>query len=103
MEKLPKFQTLGLILIIRCNEREVATVDDEGNEQTHYEYDVTKVCKTSSRDERIEAIIKAKYPTYGSELAAIHKGGDAAAEYMAHRELAKQIATESFNISEVED
>lgn len=99
MEKLPKFQILGMTLIMRCNEREIVTLDDDGNEQVRYEYDVAKVCKTSSRDERIEAIIKSKYPTYGAELAAMHKVGDEKDEYLAFRELAKQVATESFEWS----
>ena len=49
-----------------------------------------------SRDERIEAIIKTKYPTYGFELAAIHKGGVEAEAYSELRALAKQLADESF-------
>lgn len=100
MEKLPKFQTLGMTLIIRCNEREITSTGDDGTEQVRYEYDVAKVCKTSSRDQRIEAIIKAKYPTYGAELAAMHKGGAECDEYLAFRELAKQVATESFQQGE---
>lgn len=99
MEKLPKFQTLGMTLIIRCNEREIVTHDDDGVEQVRYEYDVAKVCKTSSRDERIEAIIKSKYPTYGAELAAMHKEGVEKDDYLLFREAAKQLASESFNES----
>lgn len=96
MGKLPKFQTLGMTLIIRCNEIANITTDDNGEEQVRYEYDTAKVCKTSSRDERIEALIKTRYPTYGAELAALHKEGVEKDEYLAFRELAKQVATESF-------
>ena len=94
MEKLPRFQTLGLTLVINFDER---AVHDAELDVTRYEYTTAKVCKTSSRDERIEAIIKTKYPTYGSELAAMHKGGEAESEYNTYRELAKQLATDSFN------
>lgn len=92
MSKLPKFQKLGMTLVMRFNEREIVTEDDG----VRYEYDVAKVCKTSSRVERIEAIIKTRYPTYGAELAAIHKEGVEHDEYLTFRELAKQIASESF-------
>lgn len=93
MEKLPRFQTLGLTLVINFDERAVHDVE---HDVTRYEYTTAKVCKTSSRDERIEAIIKTKYPTYGSELAAIHKGGAEAEAYSELRALAKQLADESF-------
>lgn len=93
MEKLPRFQTLGLTLVINFDER---AVHDNEHDVTRYEYTTAKVCKTSSRDERIEAIIKTKYPTYGSELAAMHKGGVEAEAYNELRALAKQLADESF-------
>jgi hypothetical protein len=92
MEKLPKYQHLGMTIVINFDESEVKT--EEG---IRYEYTTAKVCKTSSRDERIEAIIKTKYPTYGSELAAMHKGGEHEVEYNLFREQAKQLADESFN------
>ena len=93
MEKLPRFQTFGMTLVINFDER---AVRDDELDVTRYEYTTAKVCKTSSRDERIEAIIKTKYPTYGSELAAMHKGGVEAEAYAALRALAKQLADESF-------
>ena len=94
MEKLPAYQVFGMTLVINFDEREVET-EDGG---TQYVYTTAKMCKTSTRDQRIEAIIKTRYPTYGAEFAAMHKTGPAADEYMAFREKAKQLATESFTV-----
>lgn len=96
-EKLQKFKNLGLTLIINFNEVIETVEDSDGEMRTQYKYTTAKVCKTSSRDERIEAIIKTKYPTYGAELAAIHKAGPEHDAYLALRELAKTVATESFS------
>ena len=93
MEKLPRFQTFGMTLVINFDER---AVRDDEHDVTRYEYTTAKVCKTSCRDERIEAIIKTKYPTYGAELAAMHKGGVEMQEYTELRALAKTLADESF-------
>ena len=90
MEKLPKYQHLGMTIVINFDETAV-----ESEEGVRYEYTTAKV-KASSRDERIEAIIKTKYPTYGAELAAMHKGGEHELEYDLFREQAKQLADESF-------
>ena len=89
MEKLPKYQHLGMTLVINFDER---AVRDDEHDVTRYEYTTAKVSKASSRDERIEAIIKTKYPTYGAELAAVRK--DAVA-FEAFVQLAKGIADES--------
>ena len=91
--KLNRFVVLGPTLFIHFNEREETS--EEGEVSFHY--DTVKVCKSADRDERIEAIIKTKYPTYGSELAAMHKGGEHEVEYNLFREQAKQLADESFN------
>lgn len=96
MGKLQLVQTLGSNLVLRFNERKVIMIDDELGNSVRYEYDTAKVCKTSSYSERIEALIKTRYPTVGSELAAMHKGGEAMQDYLAFRELAKQAATDSF-------
>ena len=95
-EKLPKFQHFGMTLVINFNEQEVEVVNDDGETTIQYRYATAKVCKTSSSNERIEAIIKTKYPTYGAELAAMHKNGPQNDEYLAFRELAKEVAAESF-------
>lgn len=91
MEKLPKYQHLGMTIVINFDESEVKTEDG-----IRYEYTTARVSKTSSRNERIEAIIKTKYPTYGAEFAAIHKGGEHEFEYDLLRKKAKQLADESF-------
>lgn len=95
-EKLQKYQRLGMTLVINFNERKESVTGEDGKKHTQFRYTVAKVCKTSSRDERIEAIIKTHYPTYGAELAAMHKGNIETEDYNAFRELAKQVATESF-------
>ena len=95
-QQLPKFQFRGNTLIIRCNGQTVIKQDENGDDVTNYQYCTVKVPKSSTRHQRIEAIIKIKYPTYGAELAAMHKGGDETETYLAWRETAYQVAAESF-------
>lgn len=96
-ERLPKYQRLGMQLIVNFNEQEINSLDEDDKPVIEYRYDTAKVCRTSNRDERIEAMIATRYPTYGAELAAMHKTGVEAGEYAEFRELCKITATESFN------
>lgn len=97
-EKLPKFQRLGMTLVVNFNEQEITVTDGDGVSSMEYHYNTAKVCATSHRDERIEELIKTKYPTYGAELAAMHKGGVIADQYLAFVDYCKLIATESFKL-----
>lgn len=87
--KLNRFVVLGPTLFIHFNEREET---NEGGEVS-FHYDTVKVCKSADRDERIEAIIRCRYPTYGAETAAMRKNLTAFETFVA---LAKEIADDSF-------
>ena len=94
--QLPKFERRGMMVRVNFNEQQF-TQESEGQEpKTMYRYTTACFGKTAGRDKRIESIIATKYPTYGAELAALNNGGQDADEYHAFRDLAKQLATESF-------
>jgi len=88
--KLETYQVIGRKLHINFNEQFVEGaegVDDQ------YVYDTAVIPdKLAKRDTIIEAIIATKYPTYGSELAAIRNGGTEAEEHEALRIKAKELA-----------
>lgn len=94
-EQLPKFQASGLNLRINFNEELVQNTPEGGEEYTSYRYMTAVVSKTASYKERVEAIIHAKYPTYGAELAAKNGTVQEVFEYNKHVALAKHLAKES--------
>lgn len=87
-EQLPRFSILGPTLTIHFNELE--KVNREGEVSFHY--DTVKIDKNSDRDERIECIIRCRYPTYGTEIAAMRKDPDAFEVFV---QFAKDLADES--------
>lgn len=95
-EPLPRFQRLGMTLVINFDETPEEVTDDNGKTYTRYHYLTAKVKKTATSDQRVEAIIATRYPTYGAELAAINNGGQETDDYRAFRAAAKQLAKESF-------
>lgn len=90
-DKLPKYQVIGKKLRIHWDEQEVIT--DEG---TLWSYEEALVPVTADRSTIIEAIIATKYPTPGSEFAALQNGPETVAEHQAMRDLAKGLATDWF-------
>lgn len=88
-EPLSKYEKAGNRVYIRLGE-EVTTSD----EYQTYNYLQAQVRITGQlrREDIIEAIIRSKYPTYGSELAAQFNGGEELAEHQAWRETAKEEA-----------
>ena len=94
-EKQPEFQFLGDKLRINFDEVVETKTDEEGNEITTYKYLTACVNKSSTLNERIEAIIHTKYPTYGAELAARNGTVLEAFEYNKHVSLAKYLAKKS--------
>lgn len=94
-EQLPKFQASGLNLRINFNEEVVQNTPENGEEYTSYRYMTAAVSKTASYKERVEAIIHAKYSTYGAELAAKNGAEGEVFEYNKHVALAKHLAKES--------
>ena len=97
-EQLPTYQKFGTRIRVNFDEQQITETEEDGTETIFYEYRFVDFQKTSTRDQRIEAIIANKYPTYGSELAAINNGGTEAEDYQAHRTLAKQLADGSYEI-----
>lgn len=90
-EKQNDYITIGNKLLINFNHEE-KTKEENGETYTYWTCEQIKLKKMPSRDEIIEEIIKNKYPTYGSELAAINTGGSKYNEYLERRSLAYSIA-----------
>lgn len=91
--KINKFTTYGDTILIHFDEVEIK--DESGS--VSYQYQVAKLNMLDSRDTRVESIIATKYPTYGAELAALHKQDP---EYLEFRLLAKEMADESIRYQE---
>lgn len=88
-EKLPEYQVIGPTLRIHWDYKEVSATEDV---PAGWSCEEVAISKTASRDQIIEAIIASKYPTLGSELAAINNGGQEYDDYQAFRALAKNLA-----------
>ena len=87
--QLETYQIMGRKLRINFNEQVVEQTDDEGEVYQAYTYDTASCDKLASRDTIIEAIMATRYPTFGSEIAAI-KNDEPAHEEL--RVLAKSLA-----------
>jgi len=88
--KLNTYQIMGRKLRINFNEQFMEAVDEEKDSQ--YVYDTAEVDKLAKRDSVIESIMQTRYPTFGSELAAIRNGGTEAEDHESLRQLAKQLS-----------
>lgn len=71
---------------------EVVPETDDCPERIQYSYYFAKVKLSCSREDFIEALMKAKYPSYGAEIAAIRNGGDDAIQHQMFRDVVKEIA-----------
>lgn len=91
--KINKFTTYGNTILVHFDEVEI--IDESGS--VCYQYTVAKLGMLDDRDTRIESIIAIKYPTYGAELAALHKQDP---EYLEFRLLAKEMSDESIMYQE---
>ena len=89
--RLEEFEKVGSCVLIRLDEKIVNSGED-GEEQYQYYQTRVKVTGKLLRENIIEAIIRAKYPTYGAELAAQFNGGEELQEHQAWRTLAKEKA-----------
>jgi len=87
--KLNTYEIMGRKLRINFNETYTEATEEQ---DASYSYDTACVDKLASRDKIIEAIMQTKYPTFGSELAAIQNGGACAEKHQAFRKLAKELA-----------
>jgi len=88
--KLNTYEVSGNDLSIYWNEQE--HLPKEGESEIYWTYDYAQAFVSDTRSEIIEKIISTKYPTYGSEVAAICNGGESAAEHEAFRLQAKALA-----------
>ena len=88
-QPLSEFSREGQYIYIRLDEQL-----EEQEELTQYSYLQTKVKLSGSikRDMIIESIIRAKYPSYGAELAAMANGEGERLEHQNWRQLAKDKA-----------
>ena len=94
--KLDKFEKAGHNIFIRLGEKQVEHEGEEGSNYTEYTFYQAKVSTKEklTRNSIIEAIMRAKYETYGAELAAQLNGEDEKQEHTNWRVLAKQTADE---------
>lgn len=88
--QLETYQTMGRKLRVNFNEQIVEAKDADSIEQ--YKYDTAEVDKLADRATIVEAIMQTKYPTFGSELAAIRNGGSEVEEHESLRIKAKSLA-----------
>jgi len=98
--KLNTYEVDGNNLSIYWNEEyhePVSDIEDSINtlesREPYWTYDHCYAFATDSYGVLIEKIIATKYPTYGSEIAALANGGDSAAKHEAFRNLAKDLAS----------
>lgn len=96
-EQLPMFEYRGLKLRINFNEEVVSNTPEDAEPYTSYKYLTAVVDKTSTYNERVEAIIATKYPTYGAELSAKNKSVQSEYEHDKHVKLAKHLAANSLS------
>ena len=89
--RLEEFEKIGSCIFIRLGE-EIVNSGEDGEEQYQYYQARVKVTGKLLRDTIIESIIRAKYPSYGAELAAQFNGGDELQEHQAWRATAKEKA-----------
>ena len=88
--QLDTYQVMGRKLHINFNEQFVEGTEDM---EDQYVYDTAVIPdKLAKRDSIIEAVMATKYPTFGSEIAAIRNGGIEAEEHEALRLKAKELA-----------
>lgn len=92
-EQLPKFKKLGTNIQINVGETVVPPKEDSLGGYSYFRATIRCTGKLS-RDNIIEVIIRAKYPTYGSELAAQFNGGQELQDHQDWRQLAKDTADE---------
>ena len=88
--QLDTYETSGNDLTIYWNEQEHPPREDE--EEVYWSYDFCRAKTTDSRSDLIEKIMATKYPSYGSEVAAICNGGEDAKAHEEMRQLAKSLA-----------
>jgi hypothetical protein len=88
--QIPTYEISGNDLTIYWDEQEHPPREDET--EAYYTYQFCRAKTTDSRSAIIEKIMATQYPTYGSEVAAICNGGEAAADHEAMRAQAKLLA-----------
>lgn len=91
-EKQPEFQFLGDNFRINFDEVIETKTGDNEITITSYNYTTACVAKSATYEEIVEAIVAINYPTYGSELSAIRKGGEFELAHTAWVDKAKLIA-----------
>lgn len=87
----PTYEKLGRRVRINFDVEAVERTDEDGETRKEYRGYTASFDVTASRDKRIEAVIAARYPSYGAELAALNNGGDEKDEYLAFRSRAKEL------------
>ena len=104
-EKLQKFQREGQYVFVRLDEKKETSELEQAGEVEQYSYLQSKIKLSGNikRDMIIESIVRAKYPTYGAEIAAMANSGEEYQEHQDWRQLAKDTADyfidNFFNIS----
>jgi hypothetical protein len=88
--QLNTYEVDGNDLTIHWNEQEHPPKENET--EVYWTYDGCRAFVSDTRDMLIEKIIATKYPTYGSEVAALANGGESAQEHEVFRVQAKALA-----------
>lgn len=89
-DKISTYQPSGSFLQIYWDEQ-VETRDTDGETETFYSYAYCDAKTTDSYADLVIKIIRSQY-TIDDEFAAINDGGQRHADFLAFRDLAKQLA-----------
>lgn len=95
-DKLPLFEYIGNKVKVNFDETVVQNTPEDSEQYEAYTYITACFPKTASRAERIEAIIRTKYQSYGAEISAINGTEAQQIEHSSFVSQAKNIAQQSF-------
>ena len=90
--KLDEFQVIGETVRIHFDYQQVTRQSINDSEETFWLCEEAVASVFDSRNTIIEKIMKTKYPTTGSEFAAINNGGEDHTNYLNFRVKAKALA-----------
>lgn len=90
--EIQPYETSGSELRIHWNIEQQTREEMDGSTVTFWQADEALCGNADSRSQIIEKIMATKYPTYGSEVAALSNGGESAEAHQALRLQAKALA-----------
>lgn len=90
--KLDTYQVMGRRLLIHIDEEVVSRTNEDGTSEVGYKYKTASVDKLANRSTIIEGVMQTRYPTFGSEIAALQGDPEKEAQHSMLKTLAKALA-----------